>query len=134
MYRSGFGDFEVKALIPTQVGRQKATLIATQKIAEKLLKEGGIKIGWMRCKVELSVEVKKYYKFWDYGHVAAKRKGPVRTSLCLKCANEGHVARACNNTARCPLCEKEGYQAGAQQCAKFKKTIAEVLKTNKNNV
>lgn len=90
-------------------GKTKQALVQIPiNLATKLLTEGKIRIGWIRCRVRAKNKIIKCYKCLDQGHMAKYCKGIDRSILCRKCCNTGHRATACNEQPRCILCQEAG--------------------------
>lgn len=120
-------DFEVRALRPTNMGRQNATIILTEPDARQLLSIGKLKIGWINCRLLERKKERRCPRCWKTGHTKVECKGPDRQDLCMKCSKKGHRSADCRNKPFCLHCNKEGHQTGSNKCP------AEVEKNNNQN-
>lgn len=79
-------------------------------LATKLLKEGKITIGWVRCRVRPKLQSAICFRCLDRGHRARECKGEDRTRICRKCCRSGHLSRDCKQAERCILCQEAGLE------------------------
>lgn len=71
---------------------------------KKIMEMGKIKIGWDRCKVYESFDVRRCYNCLGFGH--KKEKCTVTTITCLKCGDQ-HLAKDCvMTTYDCINCKR----------------------------
>nr|CAI5820275.1 unnamed protein product [Callosobruchus analis] len=95
----------VKPLRPLQDGNQAATVISRRDLANKIIRRGVIKIGWVYCRVWERNYVQRCYRCLEYGHNRNDCSGPDRSEECLNCGATGHRAKECQNSAYCPKCD-----------------------------
>lgn len=82
--------------------------------ANKVAKEGKIKIGWTVARVEiLARRPLQCYRCWEFGHVRFSCKAKIdRQGSCYKCGIAGHAARMCTSEVpRCIVCEEKGFSS-----------------------
>lgn len=118
------GNYEISNMRPARGSCQIATVKASGKVADTLLSKGKIVVGVTRCKVVHRQEVKRCYRCWGYGHIAAGCDGPDRSKACVKCAADDHQVKDCTNSSFCPICNKEGHRAGNTGCPRYRLAIA----------
>lgn len=102
----------------TQTGSFKVPAI----VANKMIDEYRLKIGWSVCHIHRSQEPMKCYKCMGYGHQAKQCKGENRANMCWKCGQNGHKARLCKNPSKCVLCsesEGNGHWTGSVRCKAY---------------
>lgn len=107
---------EVRALRPAFAGRQNATLILAESIANKLRGVERIKVGWMACKIVERASNQICYKCWEPGHTKHNCTGPDRENLCLKCGQPGHKIARCTNVEFCLTCKTTGHRTNGRKC------------------
>ncbi|CAH1107390.1 unnamed protein product [Psylliodes chrysocephalus] len=109
---------------PAYGDSQTATLATSENAARKIKSAGGqIRIGWIQCSIEERVDVKRCYKCWEAGHVAANCSGPDRKNACLNRGAADHRAKECKSEKHCPLCEEAGHRADTSKCPKFREAL-----------
>nr|CAI5834668.1 unnamed protein product [Callosobruchus analis] len=94
----------VKPLRPLQDGNQAATVIIRRDLANKMVRRGVVKIGWVYCRVWHRNYVQRCYRCLEYGHNRNDCSGPDRSEECLNCGATGYRAKECQNSAYCPKC------------------------------
>lgn len=90
-------DLQIRAIRPAYGGSQNVPVIMPEPDANKLLRTGKLKIGWLNCTVTKRKTEAKCFRCWDYGHMRAQCTGPDRQDQCIKCCKEGHKAAHCKN-------------------------------------
>ena len=77
-------------------GTKAATIALPAGVANKLVKAGRVRIGWVNCRVRFSVV--KCYKCLESGHISRNCKSKLdRSKQCFQCGKEGHKKVACPN-------------------------------------
>ena len=77
-------------------GTQVATIALPVGVANKLVKAEKLRIGWVNCRIRLSVV--KYCRCLESGHTARNYKSKLdRSKRCFQCGKEGHKKVACPN-------------------------------------
>lgn len=122
---------EMMALGESYGGCQYAKIKMDKAWGDRLMDEGGVKIGLVRCKMKKWIEVQRCYKCWGYEHEAKSCRGPDRSKACLRCGGEGHKAGECERSSFCPLCEREGHRAGSGACPCMRRMLAKLRKKQK---
>ncbi|CAH2013441.1 unnamed protein product [Acanthoscelides obtectus] len=79
-------DFRLSSLRPVYGESQKATIIASVAVADKLTRLGIIHKGLVHCRIHARSESSRCWKCWMHGHLPDKCKGADMSMLCLKCA------------------------------------------------
>jgi len=105
-------------------------------VANRVLKEGKVKIGWTRCRVRERVQRKRCYRCLEFGLVASSCKSAIdRTGCCLKCGDNGHKAADCTEDAKCLIYSTAGkagadeqHHAGSKRCPTATKNGANMSK------
>lgn len=99
--------------------------------ARKVISEGHIKIGWVRCRVRQKQQVSRCYRCHGYGHQSAGCASVDRSKLCFRCGQEGHKAADCPNEPKCYLCAERGYDGrvdhipGTSRCKVYRDAAGE---------
>ncbi|CAH1107122.1 unnamed protein product [Psylliodes chrysocephalus] len=76
----------VKSLRSTMRGNQ--IVDADEELAEKLLSEGRLRLGWLNCPIRDRVEIPRCYKYQQFGHLREECKGEDREGDCLRCGQK----------------------------------------------
>lgn len=92
----------------------RATMVAVVEVpapcADKILKKGRIKIGWVNCRARLSPRLTRCFGCHDIGHIA--RQCPLGISeqekMCRRCGSKGHSMQDCTEDMNCRLCAARG--------------------------
>ncbi|KAL7304831.1 hypothetical protein TKK_0003054 [Trichogramma kaykai] len=66
-----------------------------------LVKEGGLYLGWRRCRVKEHCALTRCYKCQDFGHIAKHCKE--KDSTCGKCGEVGHTFKECTTEKQAKL-------------------------------
>ncbi|CAI6364139.1 unnamed protein product [Macrosiphum euphorbiae] len=118
--RSGEEPFRIGKMRRSPGGQKQVDALLSLRVAEALLFEGRMKIGWSTCKVRLKERSSRCYRCQGFGHYAANCTGPDRTKTCMRCGEDGHIAVRCNKTPSCPLCRDNGFKidhiSGGEAC------------------
>lgn len=113
----------VISLRPNRTGNQTATVTMRKYIADRLVKKGKIKIGWVYCRLRHRVNIARCYKCLEFGHRTPDCTGPDRGGTCRRCGKDGHLAKECKGTPYCITCEREGHRADSTGCPRFRELI-----------
>lgn len=103
-----------------------ATLTLKSNTAEKILQNGFLQVGLVKCRVEKRLNVQKCQKCWSYEHYTDRCIGP--DSNCFKCSMSDHNSKACINEEACVLCNEKGHKIGTMRCPKFKEALKHARK------
>lgn len=101
--------------------------------ANKMAKDGRIRIGWTVARVEiLAKRPLQCYRCWEFGHVRFSCSAKVdRQGHCYNCGIQGHSAKACNSREpRCILCEERRQPANHRIGSRFCSAIKTTERTN----
>lgn len=96
----------------------KCPLTAINKIVEN----GGIKVGWTKAKVEvLENRPLQCHRCHRIGHVRANCRREDRSTCCYRCGQPGHLAKNCGAPrAGCPICKEterpDTHRTGSDAC------------------
>lgn len=114
---------QVRFIRTTQSGSQVATVVMPARAADALLAKGEIKIGWTRCRVKIKIDIVRCYNCLGVGHHSDICPEPRREKRCLKCAQEGHMSRNCENVSYCTSCERSGHHTESTACPVIRKLV-----------
>uniref|UniRef100_A0ABD2X888 CCHC-type domain-containing protein n=2 Tax=Trichogramma kaykai TaxID=54128 RepID=A0ABD2X888_9HYME len=67
-----------------------------------LVKEGGLYLGWRRCRVKEHCALTRCYKCQDFSHIAKHCKE--KDSTCGKCGEVGHTFKECTTEKQAKVC------------------------------
>jgi hypothetical protein len=112
-------------------GTKRGTIRVTAAVANKLLEEGKIKVGWSVCELRAIKEPLKCFRCLGFGHLSKSCKGTDRTSMCWKCGSTDHKAKECKSkTSCCMLCtgEEKAHATGSLKCPVYKDAVAKLWK------
>uniref|UniRef100_A0ABD2WD06 CCHC-type domain-containing protein n=1 Tax=Trichogramma kaykai TaxID=54128 RepID=A0ABD2WD06_9HYME len=109
----------VRSLLKAFAGTQISVVTLPDQLAAKAVKLGRIRIGWVNCRIREKNEVRRCYRCWDPGHMAARCPGPDRRSCCHRCGQEGHLAKICQNVPSCLLCRGDEARTHATMSAAY---------------
>ncbi|KAG5866451.1 hypothetical protein JTB14_015355 [Gonioctena quinquepunctata] len=98
-------------------GKDKVWVIETNaETRDRILRNGRVSIGWIRCGVRDHVRVIRCYRCQKYGHVASNCRSPL---ACSRCAGE-HDTRNCESRSiRCVNCYREGAEIQDHEATSF---------------
>ena len=126
---------EVTELRPAYGGTFACTVVmpwCTE--SEKLIREGRIQIGLVRCRVRDRVEVRRCFQCQGFGHEARTCRAEDRSKSCRRCWEKGHKAGSCVAPVKCQLCEEAGHKAahwsGSSECAAFRTALKSATARN----
>ncbi|CAB0028343.1 unnamed protein product [Trichogramma brassicae] len=114
----------VRSLRKAFAGTQTAVVTLPDQLAAKAIKLGRIRVGWVNCRIREKNEVRRCYRCWEPGHMAARCRGPDRKSCCRRCGQEGHMAKICQNVPSCLLC-RDSPTRNSQACCPTSSTRPE---------
>lgn len=116
----------VKNLRPLKYGAlQAASVLVDEVTAEKLAKLGQVRIGLSYCRVKVRPDIQTCFRCWGTGNMAAHCHGVDRSRLCRNCGEEGHEAKGCTGSPKCPLCNAPGHRATTLKCPKYSEAAGE---------
>ncbi|CAB0027842.1 unnamed protein product [Trichogramma brassicae] len=75
-HRAGSGSG--RSLRKAFAGTQTAVVTLPDQLAAKAIKLGRIRVGWVNCRIREKNEVRRCYRCWEPGHMAARCRGPDR--------------------------------------------------------
>ncbi|CAH1106749.1 unnamed protein product [Psylliodes chrysocephalus] len=90
-------DNKLSELRPLSNDTLAATLTLRTEQAEKLLREGFLRVGLGKCRLEKRLNIRRCPKCWSYEQEVDKCEGPDRSKQCFKCGLEDHSAKECTN-------------------------------------
>lgn len=113
-----------------------ATITVKSNQADKILEEGSIRVGLVKCRVEKRLNVRRCQRCWSYDHYSDACNGPDRSKNCFKCGQTDHSSKECKNEEACLLCSTSGHKMGTMKCPKFKFALknARLEEKNKNSM
>lgn len=140
-------DMDIKVMEPRNFDkngrRGTALVIAKEFIAEKLLKDKRIDMGWERCRIVEKITIERCYKCQNFGHKSFECKEKAAKPKCLKCGCEEHNTATCKaEKLKCYVCGKEGdegHRADSMKCEKYRDLVQKAIAkgkeydTNKEN-
>lgn len=117
---------EVKHLYTNRSGEQVATITTVKEVADKVIANGQLKIGWTRCRVKEKVSVPRCSNCLRVGHIGRTCKAKTSDGKkCLNCTQSGHEVRECTNNSFCNSCAKGGHRADSMSCPTYRKKVYE---------
>lgn len=130
------GDLRVHLTKANNRGLKVAIVQLSVRGANELMKDGYIKIGWVRCRVKRRTIVPKCFRCLGYGHVSGACKGPDRSNLCYRCGEAGHVSKTCTAKGNCMLCADRKlapdacqHLPGSGSCKVFREALEEAKRS-----
>lgn len=105
MARSDEEPFRIGRMRRSPGGQKLIDALLSRRVAESLLFEGRMKIGWSTCKVRLKERSSRCFRCQGFGHYAVNCTGPDRRKMCMRCGEDGYIAVKCNKTPSCPYAE-----------------------------
>lgn len=119
------GEISVKSIRPAHGEGQNATVELTDELANRLIADGRVKIGWLNCRIKERIRVVRCYRCQEFGHIAAQCKGEDRGQQCFRCRRTGHMAKECTAGAAdmCHDCHEAGHRSGSMRCPKFRDLV-----------
>lgn len=106
-----FTDIKIGGMKTNGNGFATAWIRCPTVTANKMMEEGGIRIGWVKAKVALlRARPLQCYRCMQFGHVRQYCRGQEdNTDRCYRCGEKGHRAAKCGaRRPRCYLCDKRG--------------------------
>lgn len=106
-----FTDIKISGMRMNGNGMATAWIRCPTSTANRMMEEGGVKIGWVKAKVTLlRARPLQCYKCMQFGHVRQYCNGQEdNTNRCYRCGENGHKAARCGaRSPKCYLCEKRG--------------------------
>ncbi|CAH1107100.1 unnamed protein product [Psylliodes chrysocephalus] len=100
-----------------------ATLTIKPGHADKILEEGTLRIGLVKCRIEKRLNITKCQRCWSHEHYSDKCTGPDRSKNCYRCGLSDHNFKECNNDEACLLCNEKGHRVGTMKCPEFKTAL-----------
>lgn len=126
----------VAGLRPSLRGRgQTAKIEVEAEVADVLIRNEHIKLGWCSAKVVECVNPLRCYKCLKLGHKAKEcTASEAGYDRCYNCNQTGHQARNCQKTAICRDCNEEGHRSGTMNCNVFRRLVNETRRENKKKL
>ena len=124
----------IKSMTKSFGGTQTAVVMVPAEMADRLLKAGKIKLGWMMCRVRERIQVVRCFRCLGFGHVALDCPSEDRSNICRLCGKEGHHAKECKEDPFCVVCSQSKEPGGAlhilgsNKCESFQKELKKVRK------
>lgn len=117
---------KIGELRPNANNTQAVTVTLDKEDAEKLVKDGIIRVGVVNCTVEKRIKVTKCRRCWSYEHTATECTGTDRSKFCYKCGKDGHAAKDCTDEVACPICQTKGHITGSGKCPAFRRALNQI--------
>ncbi|XP_066157733.1 uncharacterized protein [Euwallacea fornicatus] len=116
-------DFSLGDMRANKWDTQAVTVVMGEKVADELMKDPYIRIGYVRCRMEKRLEVKRCYKCWGFEHEARECTGKDRSRCCFVCGEEGHKGQDCKGEDMCGICNEKGHRTGTGKCEAFRRAL-----------
>ncbi|XP_057330853.1 uncharacterized protein LOC130671149 [Microplitis mediator] len=123
----GADELKVNITKPNKWGAVRAFIEARCAVATALEALGKVKVGWLVCRIRRWERLDRCFRCHGLGHSAGSCKVKVdRSSLCWRCGQADHQAKACPNPPRCHLCAAVGdgrsvdHTIGSRRCTSHK--------------
>ncbi|XP_057329911.1 uncharacterized protein LOC130670515 [Microplitis mediator] len=123
----GADELKVNITKPNKWGAVRAFIEARCAVATALEALGKVKVGWLVCRIRRWERLDRCFRCHGLGHSAGSCKVEVdRSSLCWRCGQADHQAKACPNPPRCHLCAAVGdgrsvdHTIGSRRCTSHK--------------
>nr|XP_022911388.1 myosin-2 heavy chain-like [Onthophagus taurus] len=113
----------ISEIRPYAESMRAVTVQVNRSNAEKLTKEGKIRVGLAVCRTEKREEIRRCILCWSPLHVAKDCNNPNRKGCCYNCGEEGHQTKNCQNKEGCSDCDKEGHRAGTGRCPIYRELL-----------
>lgn len=121
---SNIKGLEMKSMYTNRSGEQVATLELNDDVAETLVEQGTVKIGWSVCKIKKKISIPRCSNCLKMGHLQRQCKAKrTKEKRCLKCTQEGHITTDCKNQSYCSACKREGHRSDSMSCPKYRKLV-----------
>lgn len=123
-------DIRVGEIRYSQRGNGAAIVQCPAVMANDLVAEGRLKLGWSFVRVELvPAKTQRCYKCWESGHFLSNCKNEIdRSNNCFNCGEAGHKAKECAEKPCCPICKARSipfdHQCGRDVCSMLAKPAA----------
>lgn len=127
-------DIKMNEFRAMRYGNKMITVTVPRGCADKLYKQGRLRIGWTSCAVKEKVDPPFCSWCQNFGHLAKACQEEKRADIrCMKCGQFKHWAKDCKNPVTCFLCNSEGHCASTMACPKYRAMVQEI-KANHNAV
>lgn len=115
----------LKSMYTNRNGEQVATISIGQELAQKLINEGPITVGWSRCKIKEKVKIPRCTNCLKMGHLANfYNMKKSQQKKYMKCTKEGHSASECDSEiSYCISCAKEGHRSDSMKCPRYRRLV-----------
>ncbi|KAH1029337.1 hypothetical protein HUJ05_002596 [Dendroctonus ponderosae] len=120
--------------ITPEIMKSSTLTCSDEKMIKELSARTRVKIGWVYCRLEPRLKVRKCFRCWGYDQEPGKCNGPSRQDLCFSCGEKGHVAQDCQNQESCPDCMETGHRAGTAKCKVFKRTLSKARRNYRQSI
>lgn len=128
-------DIKTTLLGPNSRGLKLAIIQMSARVANKLVEQSKMKIGWVNCRIRRRLEVKRCFRCFGFGHEQSYCKGPNRRGdhICMNCGEKGHSKSDCSSKEpQCFLCKERQsenisphHKPGTGKCQVFREALEE---------